>query len=81
MQNNSMPQDIGLGGTHGSQVHPFILGQTADKKKNDWFGLFFVGGGAQSFEIVSVPGSDQVILNYITLSDQIEFNIIMRGSA
>jgi hypothetical protein len=26
MQNDSMPEDIGLGGTHGSQVHPFILG-------------------------------------------------------
>jgi alpha-glucosidase (family GH31 glycosyl hydrolase) len=30
---------------------------------------------------VSVEGSDQVILNYITLSDTIEFYMYMRGSA
>jgi len=80
MQNESMPVDQGLGGTHGPQVHPFILGQTAGDKK-DFYGLFFMGGGAQSFEIVSVEGTDQIILNYITLGDQIELFIIQRGSA
>lgn len=79
--NQTMPKDDGFGSPHGSQVMPFILGQTKDADKNDWFGLFFVGGGPQTFELVSVPGSDQVILNYITLSDTIEFNMIMRGSA
>jgi alpha-glucosidase (family GH31 glycosyl hydrolase) len=78
-QNETMPADLGMGGTHGSQVQPFILGQTKNKK--DWYGIFFMGGGAQSFEIVSVEGTDQVILNYITLADTIEFYIIMRGSA
>jgi len=37
-----MPEDDGTGGKQGSQVHPFILGQTQNKK--DWYGLFFVGG-------------------------------------
>lgn len=79
--NTTIPKDDGMGSPHGSQVMPFILGQTKNTDKNDWFGLFFVGGGPQTFELVSVTGSDQVILNYITLSDTIEFNMIMRGSA
>ena len=41
----------------------------------------FVGGEASSYELISVPGKDKVILNYITLGDQIEFYVIMRGSA
>jgi len=39
-----------------------------------------LSGAAQSFELVSVPGKDEVILNYITLGDQIEFYVLMRGT-
>lgn len=69
----------GVGGAQGSQVLPFILGQTNNKK--DWYGIFFVGSTAASVEVIAVPDSDKVILNYITLGDQIEFYVTMRGSA
>lgn len=44
-QNSTMPKDMGKGGTHGPQVHPFILGQT-DGDSKDFYGLFLMGGGA-----------------------------------
>ena len=31
--------------------------------------------------MISVSGSDKVILNYITLTDTIEFYVIIRGTA
>jgi alpha-glucosidase (family GH31 glycosyl hydrolase) len=55
------------------------LGQT--QNHGDWYGLFFVGGEASSYELISVEGKDEVILNYITMGDQIEFYVIMRGTA
>lgn len=78
-QNEPLDEDIGLGGYQGAQPLPFILGQT--QKHSDWFGLFFVGGEASSYELISVADKDSVILNYITMGDQIEFYVIMRGTA
>lgn len=78
-QNEPMDEDIGLGGYQGAQPLPFILGQT--QQKSDWYGLFFVGGEASSYEIISVADKDEVILNYITMGDNIEFYVIMRGTA
>lgn len=78
-QNEPLDEDTGLGGYQGAQPLPFILGQT--QKHSDWFGLFFVGGEASSYELISVADKDSVILNYITMGDQIEFYVIMRGTA
>lgn len=35
-----MPNDNAEGGLNGPHIHPFLLGQTANK---DFFGIFFVG--------------------------------------
>ena len=78
-QKDPMPEDTGLGGMQGSQVHPFLMGQTNNKK--DWYGIFFVGGQASSFEVISVQNTDKIILNYITTGANIEFYIYMRGTA
>jgi len=73
-----MPEDNGTGGQQGSQVHPFILGQSNNKK--DWYGLFFVGGQASAFEVINAQDSNKIILNYITTGPNIEFYVYMRGS-
>jgi len=78
-QNEPMPEDTGKGGAEGAQVLPFLLGQTHNKQ--DWYGIFFVGGAPSAFEVVKVANSSNVILNYLTMSDQMEMYIIMRGSA
>jgi len=73
-----MPEDKGIGGMQGSQVHPFILGQNENRK--DWYGLFFVGAQAESFEVINVQDSNKIILNYITTGGNIEFYVYMRGT-
>jgi len=59
-----LPQEKGFGYYSGSHIHPFIMGQTKNK---DFFGIFFLGTAASSFEILHFDGYDQTILNYITL--------------
>jgi hypothetical protein len=59
-------------------IHPFLLCQTANQ---DFFGIYFVGTAAQTFEIIYYPDQDRVVLNYITLGGAMEMYFIMRGKA
>lgn len=45
----TLPEEDFLGGKSGNHIHPFILGQSADKT---FFGIFFANSGPQHFEII-----------------------------
>mmetsp|Transcript_30770 Transcript_30770/g.30260 ORF Transcript_30770/g.30260 Transcript_30770/m.30260 type:complete len:99 (-) Transcript_30770:225-521(-) len=73
-----MPRDNQEGGLNGPHIHPFIMGQTANK---DFYGIFFASSSAMAFEIIEYRGEENVVLNYIQAGGQMEIYFMMRGSA
>ena len=70
--------DFGLGDAASNLIMPYLMCLQPD---GNYFGMLFVSGGPQAFELVVLDGSDdRQVLNYIALDGNIEIYAIVDSS-